>query len=130
MDHSLWTIWLINESHQRSNSKLFKSSFYGYKFSREGLNEDRIDRYVHDAVADFTLVYDHTNGWTKGPELNSRRFGHTSFIYDADKKPMVYHVGGGQQEGQAMNGIERWKIGKIFLHRLDRVFLILSELNM
>ena len=83
------------------------------------MNENRIDRYVHDAVADFTLVYDHTNGWTKGPELNSRRFGHTSFIYDADKKPMVYHVGGGQSEGQAMNGIERWKIGKFFLYRFS-----------
>ena len=82
------------------------------------MNEDRIDRYVHDAVADFTLVYDHSNGWTKGPELNSRRFGHTSFIYDADKKPMVYHVGGGQQEGQAMNGIERWKIGKIYYRKI------------
>ena len=92
----------------------YKSSFYGYKFSREGLNQDRIDRYVHDAVADFTLIYDHTNGWTKGPELNSRRFGHTSFIYDADKKSMIYHVGGGQSEGQAMNGIERWKIGTFF----------------
>ena len=38
------------------------------------LYQCRIDRYVHDAVADFTLVYDDTNGWTKGPELNSRRF--------------------------------------------------------
>jgi len=106
--------------------KTFKSSFYGYKFSREGLNEDRIDRYVHDAVADFTLVYDHTNGWTKGPELNSRRFGHTSFIYDADKKTMIYHVGGGQSEGQAMNGIERWKIGTFFCGDQNKNFLLLN----
>ena len=91
-----------------------KSSFYGYKFSRVGDGtEKRADRYLHDAVADFTLVYDHTNGWTKGPELNSRRFGHSTFFYEADKQPMIYHVGGGQSEGQAMNGIERWRKGKL-----------------
>ena len=91
--------------------KTRSSSFYGYKFSRQGYNpnEMRIDRYIHDAVADFTLVFDHLKGWTKGPELNSRRFGHSSFIYIADSQPMVYHVGGGQSEGQAMNGIERWQ---------------------
>ena len=91
--------------------KTRKSSFYGYKFSRDGNgDEKRVDRYLHDAVADFTLVFDHTNGWSKGPEMNSRRFGHSTFFYNADKKPMVYHVGGGQSEGQAMNGIERWRV--------------------
>ena len=72
------------------------------------------------------MVYDHTNGWTKGPELNSRRFGHTSFIYDADKKTMIYHVGGGQSEGQAMNGIERWKIGTFFYGDQNKNFLLLN----
>ena len=86
------------------------SSFKGYKFSRSNRDGGNvIDRYLHDSVAQFTLVYDVANagsGWERGKHMMHRRFGHTSVYYNQ----YVYHIGGGQSVDDSCNGAERWNM--------------------
>jgi len=70
---------------------------------------------THNAVAKLSLIYEEGTGWTRGPQMNTRRFGHTSIYYAG----RVYHIGGHYADGVS-NAMESWKVNEASASRRKR----------